>query len=105
MLADLYDLSLSTASAAARDAYVRGCKLALTLYPGAIAAFDRAIAADPGFALARVGVRRRSSLANLRLWQSLPAVTSCHNRLCFTSRLRTQLIHHLRIMASMTVAR
>jgi len=55
MLADLYDLPLSTASAAARDAYVRGCELALTLYPGAIVAFDRAIAADPGFALARVG--------------------------------------------------
>ncbi len=52
MLADRYDLPLSTASAAARDAYVQGCDLALTLYPGAIAAFDRAIAADPGFAMA-----------------------------------------------------
>ena len=52
MLADRYDLPLSTASAAARDAYVQGCDQALTLYPGAIAAFDRAIAADPGFALA-----------------------------------------------------
>ncbi|MEA2769799.1 MAG: hypothetical protein QOD93_2761 [Acetobacteraceae bacterium] len=55
MLADRYDLSLSTASAAARDAYVRGCDLALTLYPGAVEAFDRAIAADPGFALAYAG--------------------------------------------------
>jgi len=55
MLADRYDLPLSTASAAARDAYVQGCDLALTLYPGAIAAFDRAIAADPGFALAHAG--------------------------------------------------
>src|SRR5258705_3842542 len=52
MLADRYDLPLSTAYAAARDAYVQGCDLALTLYPGAIEAFDRAIAADPGFALA-----------------------------------------------------
>jgi tetratricopeptide (TPR) repeat protein len=52
MLADRYDLPLSTASAAARDAYVQGCDLALTLYPGAAGAFDRAIAADPGFALA-----------------------------------------------------
>jgi tetratricopeptide (TPR) repeat protein len=52
MLADRYDLPLSTTSATARDAYVQGCELALTLYPGAIAAFDRAIAADPGFALA-----------------------------------------------------
>jgi tetratricopeptide (TPR) repeat protein len=55
MLADRYDLPLSTTSAAARDAYVQGCELALTLYPGAIAAFDRAIAADPGFALAHSG--------------------------------------------------
>jgi tetratricopeptide (TPR) repeat protein len=55
MLADRYDLPLSTAYAAARDVYVQGCDLALTLYPGAIEAFDRAIAADPGFALAHAG--------------------------------------------------
>src|SRR3984893_6010530 len=55
MLADRYDLALSTASRAARDAYVEGCDLALTLYPGAVEAFDRAIAADPGFALAHAG--------------------------------------------------
>src|SRR6185503_16057455 len=55
MLADRYDLSLSTASATARDAYVQGHDLALTLYPGAVEAFDRALAADPGFALAHVG--------------------------------------------------
>jgi tetratricopeptide (TPR) repeat protein len=52
VLADRYDLPLSTASPAARDAYVQGCDLALTLYPGAVEAFDRAIAADPGFAMA-----------------------------------------------------
>ena len=55
MFADRYDLPLSTSSAVARDAYVRGCELALTFYPGATAAFDCAIAADPGFALAHVG--------------------------------------------------
>src|SRR4051794_18767347 len=55
MLADRYDLTLSTGSAVARDAYVQGCNLALTLYPGALDAFDRAIAADPGFALAHAG--------------------------------------------------
>src|SRR6266540_2973347 len=52
MLTDRYELSLSTASSAARDAYVEGCDAKLTMYPGAIEAFDRAIAADPGFALA-----------------------------------------------------
>lgn len=52
MLCDRYDLPLSTASSAARDAYVEGCELKLTAHPGAIEAFDRAIAADPDFALA-----------------------------------------------------
>ncbi|MGD9883286.1 MAG: tetratricopeptide repeat protein [Reyranella sp.] len=55
MLSDLYDLSLTTASAAARDAYVEASGLALTFYPGAAEAYDRAIAADPGFALAHAG--------------------------------------------------
>src|SRR5437764_14559996 len=52
MLTDRYVLRLCTASPAARDAYVEGCEAKLTMYPGAIAAFDRAIAADPNFALA-----------------------------------------------------
>lgn len=52
MLTDRYGLPLSTNSAAARDAYVLGCEAKRTTYPGAIEAFDRAIAADPGFALA-----------------------------------------------------
>ncbi|HJU19679.1 MAG TPA: tetratricopeptide repeat protein [Stellaceae bacterium] len=52
MVTDRYGLLLSTHSSAARDAYGEGCEAKLTMYPGAIEAFDRAIAADPGFALA-----------------------------------------------------
>jgi len=52
MLTDRYELPSSTASSAARDAYLQGCEAKLTMYPGAIESFDRAIAADPGFALA-----------------------------------------------------
>jgi tetratricopeptide (TPR) repeat protein len=52
MLTDRYALPLSTASSAARDAYVEGCEAKLTMYPGAIEGFDRTITADPGFALA-----------------------------------------------------
>src|ERR1700744_5974161 len=52
MLNDRNGLGLTTGSAAARDAYLEGCAAKLTMYPGAIEAFDRAIAADPGFALA-----------------------------------------------------
>ena len=55
MLADRYELPVSTDSAAARDAYVEGYDLALTLYPGAVEAFDRSLAADPGLALAHTG--------------------------------------------------
>src|SRR5229473_8019086 len=55
MLTDRYGLALSTASAAARDEYVQASDLALTFYPGAAEAHDRAIAADPIFALAHAG--------------------------------------------------
>ena len=55
MLADRFGLSLSTSSAAARDAYVDASERALTFYPGALAAYDNAIAADPRFALAHAG--------------------------------------------------
>jgi tetratricopeptide (TPR) repeat protein len=55
MFADRYGLDLSTDSAAARDAYVEASDLALTFYPGALEAYDRALAADPGFALAHAG--------------------------------------------------
>ncbi len=52
MLTDGYGLSLSTTSSVARDAYVQACKAKLTMYPGAVEALDRAVSADPGFALA-----------------------------------------------------
>jgi len=55
MLKDLYGLDITTASTVARDAYVEGCRKALTFYPGAIEAYDRAIAADPCFAMAHAG--------------------------------------------------
>jgi tetratricopeptide (TPR) repeat protein len=55
MLRDRYDLTLTTTSLAARDAYVQASGLALTFYPGAVEAYERALAADPGFALAHAG--------------------------------------------------
>ena len=55
MLADRFGLSLSTSSAAARDTYVDASERALTFYPGALAAYDSAIAADARFALAHAG--------------------------------------------------
>jgi Flp pilus assembly protein TadD len=58
MRLDRYGLTVSTASANACDAYVLGCDLILSGNPGAEAAFERAIAADPGFALAHAGKAR-----------------------------------------------
>ena len=55
MLADHFGLPSSTSSAAARDAYVDASERALTFYPGALTAYDSAIAVDPNFALAHAG--------------------------------------------------
>lgn len=63
MLEDRYGLPLSTASTAARDAYVQGTDLLLSAGPGPQRAYERAIAADPGFALARAGKARALFLA------------------------------------------
>ena len=90
MLTDRYDLPLSTASFAARDAYVQGCAAKLTMYPGAIEAFDRAIGADPAFALAHAarahGLLERGDAAAARasitkatsLAPALPAREASH---------------------------
>ena len=63
MLTDRYGLAVSTTIVAARDAYIEGVGLLLTVYPGAASSFDRAIAADPGFALAHIGKARALQLA------------------------------------------
>jgi Flp pilus assembly protein TadD len=62
MLTDRYGLALSTASATARDAYVEACDLLFAGYPDPVQAFDRAIAADPQFALAHAGKARMHQL-------------------------------------------
>jgi hypothetical protein len=59
---DRYGLSLSTSSAAAVEAYVDGVDRLLAAHEGAGAAFDRALAADPDFALAHIGRARSMQL-------------------------------------------
>jgi hypothetical protein len=58
MLADRYGLAVSTASAAARDAYVAGADCILSATAGWREHFGHAIEADPGFALAHIGLAR-----------------------------------------------
>lgn len=62
MLADRYGMPVSTASAAACDAYVEGVDLLFSANFGPVEAFDRAIAADANFALAHVGRARALQL-------------------------------------------
>jgi len=62
MPADRYGLELSTASQAARDAYVEGVDLFLSANLGSEDAFRRALAADPGFALGHAALGRTLQL-------------------------------------------
>jgi hypothetical protein len=55
---DRYGLPLSTGSFEAATAYRDGVDLMLSAWPGAAEAFDRALAADPDFALAHIARAR-----------------------------------------------
>ena len=59
---DRYGFALSTASAAARDAYLSGVDLALSANDGAEEQFRHAIACDDGFALAHIALARTVQL-------------------------------------------
>ena len=58
MLTDRYDNTVSTQSAAARDAYIDAVDRFLGAAPGTDTAFQTAIDADPNFALAHMGLAR-----------------------------------------------
>ncbi len=58
MMSDRYGLPISTTSQAASDFYGEGCHRLLTLYPGALTAFDQAIESDPQFSLAHAARAR-----------------------------------------------
>ena len=58
MLHDRYDNPITTSSQAARDAYIDGVDKFLAAQSGAIEAFEQAAEADPGFALAHMGLAR-----------------------------------------------
>jgi len=62
MLSDRFGLPISTSSQAARDAYIEGCDCVLSAEYGAEAHLQRAIAADPDFALAHVALARANFL-------------------------------------------
>ena len=59
---DRYDLPLTTASDKAARHYRDGVDCMLSAWRGAEDAFDKAIAEDPGFALAHIGRARLHQL-------------------------------------------
>ena len=59
MLNDRYDNPISTSSQAARDAYIEGVDGFLGAGPGVEAALRRAVAEDPGLAVAHVALARQ----------------------------------------------
>jgi hypothetical protein len=85
MFTDRYGLALSTESEAANSAYNEAYDLLLTVYPGAVSAYDRAIFADPRFAAAYIGKARAqqvggdmpSACATLATAEGLPALKDC----------------------------
>ena len=62
MAQDRFGLALTTTEAAAAH-YVRGCDLMFCIQPGARAGFEAALAEDPGFALAYIGVAQMAATA------------------------------------------
>ena len=64
MLQDRYGFDLTTASSAARDAYVAGVDLSLSANRGAEAEFRRAIACDAGLAVAYAALARTLQIAH-----------------------------------------
>ena len=62
MICDRYGLALTTTSAAAGQAYVEGVDRFLAAHAGAEDCFERALDADPGFALAHIGRARSLQL-------------------------------------------
>jgi tetratricopeptide (TPR) repeat protein len=62
VIADRYGLDLSTASRTAADAYIEAVEHILAAAEGADGALDRALAADPGFALAHAARARHLAI-------------------------------------------
>ena len=62
MLQDRYGNDLSTTSTAARDAYLRGVESLMAATPGMDTAFQAAVTADEGFALAHISLARAKQL-------------------------------------------
>jgi hypothetical protein len=78
MLTDRFDLPV-TCAAAAVDDYVAAVDLLLSAWPGADALLDRALAADPDFALAHIA-RARLLQLQARMAEAQAAAADARSR-------------------------
>ena len=101
MLRDRYDNPVSTASPAARDAYVEGVDAFLAALPAPEARFDAALAADPGFALAHAGRARALQVAG-RVPEAREAMAAA---LALAPGLTAREAAHLSVMDALIVGR
>jgi tetratricopeptide (TPR) repeat protein len=86
---DRYGLPLTSASARAVEAYRRGVECVLLAVPGAERAFEEALAADPGFALAAMGLARTHQIFG-RLDQARAAGATARGLLSGVTRRERQ---------------
>ena len=101
MHTDRHGLPLSTESARARDAYVTGIDHILAATHGAAEAFAAAIAADPGFALAHVGLARAAMYA-----ADMPgARAALADAMACTTPLTERETSHLAVFAHLVAGR
>jgi Tfp pilus assembly protein PilF len=95
---DRYDLPLTTASESAAMSYRDGVDRMLSAWYGAAEAFDRAIAEDPGFALAYVA-RARIHQMNMEATEARAKAARARQLAAAASRRERQ---HVEIMAAAT---
>lgn len=80
MQEDQRGLRITTSSADAAEAYRAGLDLMLAAWPGALDAFDRALAADPRFAAAHVGRARQLQIVG-RVAEAKQAIAAARGAL------------------------
>ncbi len=97
MQKDQYGNPLTTGSAKARDAYVRGLECNMAAVPGAEEAFQEAVSEDEGFALAHLAIARNRQVEGRGVsWREPYAKAKAHE-----NGLSTREQGHLAIIGSL----
>ena len=95
LLKDRFDLPVTCNAAAATEDYVAGADLLLSAWPGAEVLLDRALAADPDFALAHIA-RARLLQQQARMPEAKAAAAEARSR---ADRVTTRERRHIEAIA------